>query len=122
MKHTYHFINVITFVSVSCKFFFRRVIGPDGTVVERSLREREVEGSDPGRAITMAFKWYQWLPCLVLSIIRQAQALALLSLTTNTTNIEQLLLKTNVYLPSTWFPGTRLMSPSDVKTYRKINR
>ena len=63
-------------------------------MVERPLREREVVGSNPGRAIPKALKWYQWLPCLTLSIIRQA--LALLSLTTNTTNIAQKLTKTKI--------------------------
>ena len=57
-------------------------------MVERPLPEQEVGGSSPGRAIPKAVKLYQWLPCLVLSIIRQA--LALLSLTTK---IE--LIKTN---------------------------
>ena len=56
-------------------------------MVERPLREREVGGSNPGGAILKALNWYQWLPCLALSIKRQA--LALLSLTTNTTIIEQ---------------------------------
>ena len=54
---------------------------PIAQMVERLLREREVVGSIPGRATPKALKWYQWLPCLALSIIRQA--LALLSLTTN---------------------------------------
>ena len=40
--------------------------------------------TEPGRAIPKALKWYQWLPCLVLSIIRQALASLFL------TNIAQL--------------------------------
>ena len=51
---------------------FKHHTGPAGSVVEHPLRDREVVGSNPGRAIPKALKWYQWLPCLVLSIIRQA--------------------------------------------------
>ena len=43
-------------------------------MIEHPLREREVVGSNPGRAIPKALKWHQWLPCLVVSIIRQALA------------------------------------------------
>ena len=39
-----------------------------GSGVEHPLREREVVGSNPGRAIPKALKWHKWLPCLVLSI------------------------------------------------------
>ena len=53
--------------------------GPAGSVVEHPLRDREVVSSNPGRAIPKALKWYQWLPCLVLSIIRQALASLLLT-------------------------------------------
>ena len=89
-------------------------------MVERPLREREVVGSIPGRAIPKALKMVPVPTCLALSIIRQA--LALLSLTTNTTNIARKLTNTkNKTNPSTWFPETRLMSPSGVKTYRKID-
>ena len=60
---------------------------PFGSVVEHPLRDREVVGSNPGRPIPKAFKWFQWLPCLVLSIIRQALASLIL------TNIAQLTLQ-----------------------------
>ena len=53
--------------------------GPAGSVVEHPPRDREVVGSNPGRAIPKALKSYQWLPCLVLSIIRQALASLLLT-------------------------------------------
>ena len=56
-------------------------------MVEHPLREREVVGSNPGRAIPKALKMIQvgtFVPCLVLSIIRQALASFLL------TNIAQL--------------------------------
>ena len=59
---------------------------PRGSVVEHPLRDREVVGSNSSRAIPKALKWYQWLPCLVLSIIRQALASLL-------TNIAQLTLQ-----------------------------
>ena len=59
-------------------------------MVEHPLREREVVGSNPGHAIPKALKWYQWLTCLVLSIIRQALASLLI------TNIAQL---TSQHLP-----------------------
>ena len=49
-----------------------------GRVVERS--EWEVAGSKPRQK---ALKWYQCIPCLVLSLIKQALALLLL----NTNNI-----------------------------------
>ena len=48
--------------------------GPAGSVVEHPLWDREVVGSNPGRAIPKVLKWYKWLPCLVISIIRQALA------------------------------------------------
>ena len=65
-------------------------------MVERPLREQEVVGSIPRRAIPKALKMVPVATLLgaavtVLSIIRQA--LALLSLTTNTTNIAQKLTK-----------------------------
>ena len=60
---------------------------PCGLVAEHPLRDREVVGSNPGRAIPKALKGYQWLPCFVLSIIRQALASLVL------TNIAQLTLQ-----------------------------
>ena len=36
-------------------------------MVEHPLRDLEVVVSNPGLAIPKALKWYQWLPCLVLS-------------------------------------------------------
>ena len=48
-------------------------------VVGHLLRDREVVGSIPGHAIPKVLKWYQWLPCLVLSVIRQALASLLLT-------------------------------------------
>ena len=56
----------------------------ESVLVEHTLQEREVVGSNPGRAIPKALKWRQWLPCLVLSIIREALVSLLL------TNIAQL--------------------------------
>ena len=42
----------------------------DSLVVERLLRVWEVAGSNPGRVIPKTKKWYQYLPCLALSIKR----------------------------------------------------
>ena len=65
---------------------------PIAQMVERPLREREVVGSIPGRAIPKVLKM---IPvATLLSIIRQA--MALLSLTTNTTNIAQKLKKNKI--------------------------
>ena len=80
---------------------------PIAQMVVRPLREREVVGSTPGRAIPKTLKWYQWLPCFAFSIKRQA--LALLSLTTNTTNIAQKLKKRKKkkLTPALGSPGLR---------------
>ena len=57
-------------------------------VVQHPLRKREVVVSIPGGAIPKALKWYQWLPCLVLSIIRQALAsLLITNIATNTVSL-----------------------------------
>ena len=66
------------------KKYLSIIIGPGDSVVEQPLQEREIVGSKPGRTIPRLYKWYHWLPCLVLSIIRQALASLLL------TNISQL--------------------------------
>ena len=41
----------------------------ESVLVEHTLQEREVVGSN---RTPKALKWRQWLPCLVLSIIREA--------------------------------------------------
>ena len=81
-------------------------------MVERPLRERVVVGSNPGCAIPKALKMVP--VATLLGAQHYKQALAPLLLTTNIA--QKLTKKTN---PSTWFLGTRLMSPSGVKTYRK---
>ena len=58
--------------------------GPDGSVIEHPLREREVSGSNPRRAIQKTLKRHKWLPCLVLIIIRQALAFLLTEITSLT--------------------------------------
>ena len=78
-------------------------------------------GSNPGRAIPKALKMVPG--ATLLGAQHHKSALALLSLTTNTTNIAQKLTRNKQKLtPRTWFLGTRLMSPSGVKMYRKIDR
>ena len=56
-------------------------------MVERPLREREVVGSIPGRAIPKALKMVPVATLFCAQHYKEAQAL--LSLTTNTTNIAQ---------------------------------
>ena len=96
------------------------ITGPDSANGRASASGAGGRGFDPGPRHTKSLKMVPvaTLPCLALSIIRQE--LAHLSLTTNTTNIAQKLTKKKL-TPSTWFPGTRLMSHSGVKTYRKID-
>ena len=87
-------------------------------MVERQIRGREVVGSNPGLPIPKALKM---VPVATLLGAQHYKASTGSPPTTNTTNIAQKLTKkqqkTN---PSTWFPGTRLMSPSVVKTYMMI--
>ena len=47
---------------------------PVAQVLEHPFRDRDMGGLNLGRAILKALKWYQWIHCLVLSIIRQALA------------------------------------------------
>ena len=76
-------------------------------LVERPLRDREIVSLNP--AIPKALKMVPVATLFGLSIIMQA--LALLSLTTNTTNIAQKLTKQHTKTnPSTWIPW----NPSDV--------
>ena len=93
MKHNYHFMNVITFVSVSCKCFSQSyrtrwligrasASGAGGRGFES--RPRHNNGVNMVPVVTM------------LGAQHYKEALGLLSLTTYTTNIEQLLLKTHV--------------------------
>ena len=89
---------------------------PIAQVVERPLQEREVAGSKPGRAIPKALKM---VPVATLLGAQHYKAS-----TTNTTNIahkKKKKKKEKKLTPSTWFSGTRLMSPSGVKTYRKLD-
>ena len=91
---------------------------PIAQVIERPLREREVAGSKPGRAIPKALKM---VPVATLLGAQHYKA----STGFSHSLLSQLTLhqkKTKKLTPSTWFTGTRLMSPSGVKTFRKIDR
>ena len=87
---------------------------PIAQVVERPLREREVAGSKPGRAIP------KMVPVATLLGAQHYKA----STGFSHSLLTQLTLhkKKKKITPSTWFTRTRLMSPSGVKTYRKIDR
>ena len=85
-------------------------------VVERPLREREVVGSKPGRAIPKALKMVPVATLLGAQHYKASTGFSH-SLLTQTT----LHKKKKKLTPTTWFTGTRLMSPSGVKIYRKID-
>ena len=111
-----------TYLHFSTLLAKRMTVRPIAQMVERLLREREVVGSNPGCAIPKALKMVPVATLLGAQHYIIRQTLALLSLTTNTANIAQKLKKTQKTNTSTWFLGTCLMSPSGVKTYRKIDR
>ena len=95
--------------------------GPDSANGRKAASGAGGRGFDPWPRHTKGVKMLPVVPLFALSIMRQA--LTLLSLTTNTTHIAQKLTKKQTnkkqqLTPSTWFPGTRLMSPPGVKTYR----
>ena len=88
------------------------------TVVERPLREREIAGSKPGRAIPKALKMVPVATLLGAQHYKASTGFShslLIQLTLHSKKK-----KKKKLTPSTWFTGTRLMSPSGVKTYRKI--
>ena len=89
---------------------------PIAQVVERPLREREVAGSKPGRAIPKALKMVPVATLLGARHYKASTGFSHSLLTQLTLHIKKNLTH------STWFTGTRLMSPSGVETYRKIDR
>ena len=98
---------------------------PIAQVVERPLREREVAGSKPGRAIPKALKMVPVATLLGAQHYKASTGFShslLTQLTLHTHKKKKKKTKKNKLTPSTWFTGTRLMSPSGVKTYRKIDR
>ena len=48
----------------------RVLTGPDSVMVRAFASEAGGAGSNPGRVIPKTLKWYQWLPCLALSIYK----------------------------------------------------
>ena len=94
---------------------------PIAQVVERPLREREVAGSKPGRPIPKALKMVPVATLLGAQHYKASTGFSH-SLLTQLTLHTQKKNKKKKLTPSTWFTGTRLMSPSGVKTYRKIDR
>ena len=89
-------------------------------MVGRPLREREVVGSNPGRAIPKAFKM---VPVATLLGAQHYKASTGSPLTHHLHyyHCKKLTKKHTKTNPSTWFYGTRLMSPLGIKTYRNID-
>ena len=92
---------------------------PIAKVVERPLREREVAGSKPDRAIPKALKMVPAATLLGAQHYKASTGFSHSLLTQLTLHTKK---KHKKLTPSTWFTGTRLMSPSGVKTYRNIDR
>ena len=70
-------INFISFINCLARLLTKQKDDkpvPLAQWFECPLRKREVVGSIPGRDIPKTLKWHQWLPCLALSITRQALA------------------------------------------------
>ena len=84
-------------------------------VVERPLRERDFAGSKPGRAIPQALKMVPVATLLGAQHYKESTGFSHSLLTQITLHKKKQKKQLN---PSTWFTGTRLMSPSGVKTYR----
>ena len=93
---------------------------PIAQVVERPLREREVVGSKPGRAIPKTLKMVPVATLLGAQHYKANTGFSHSLLTQLT--LHKIKKKKKKLTPSTWFTGTRLMSLSGVKTYRKIDR
>ena len=83
---------------------------PIAQVLKRPLREREVAGSKPGRDIPKALKMVPVATLLGAQHYKASTGFSHSLLTQLTLHT-----KKKKITPSTWFTGTRLMSPSGVK-------
>ena len=97
----------------------RNISGPDSSSGRASASGAgDRRCSKPGRAIPKALKMVPVATLLGAQHCKASTGFSHSLLTQLTLHKKQN--KKKKLTPSTWFTGTRLMSPSGVKTYRKI--